>query len=59
MNKDKYRLGYGKGYYDKYLKNKNILKIAVVNSEFLVDDKYQDEWDVCFDIIVTEKEIIR
>lgn len=58
MNYKKYRLGYGKGYYDKFLKNKNILKIAVVNSEFVIDEEYQDEWDVCFDIIVTEKEVI-
>ena len=58
MNNKKYRLGYGKGYYDKFLKHKNILKIAVVNSEFVIDVDYQDEWDVCFDIIVTEKEVI-
>ena len=58
MNYKKYRLGYGKGYYDKFLKNKDILKIAVVNSEFVIDVDYQDEWDVCFDIIVTEKEVI-
>ncbi len=58
MNHKKYRLGYGKGYYDRFLKNKNILKIAVVNSEFVIDEEYQDEWDVCFDFIVTEKEVI-
>ena len=59
MNKDMYRLGYGKGYYDKFLKNKNILKIAVVNSDFVIEEKYQDDWDIRFDIIVTEKEIIK
>ena len=59
MNYKKYRLGYGKGYYDKFLQNKNILKIAVVNSKYLVDIDYQDEWDISFDIIVTEKEIIK
>ena len=58
MNHKKYRLGYGKGYYDRFLKNKKILKIAVVNSEFVIDEEYQDEWDVCFDFIVTEKEVI-
>ena len=58
MNHKKYRLGYGKGYYDRFLKNKNILKIAVVSSEFVIDEEYQDEWDVCFDFIVTEKEVI-
>lgn len=58
MNHKKYRLGYGKGYYDRFLKNKNILKIAVVSSKFVIDEEYQDEWDVCFDFIVTEKEVI-
>jgi len=59
MNFKKYRLGYGKGYYDKFLKNKNIVKIAIVNSKYLIDIDYQDEWDVCFDYIVTEKEVIK
>lgn len=59
MNKQFYRLGYGKGYYDRFLKNKNVLKIAVVYDEFLIEDSYQDEWDVCFDYIVTNKEILK
>lgn len=59
MNYDMYRLGYGKGYYDRFLKNKDIIKIAVVYDQFLIEDKFQDEWDVCFDYIVTETKIIK
>ena len=59
MNRQFFRLGYGKGYYDRFLKYKNVLKIAVVYNDFLIDEQYQDEWDVCFDYIVTEKEIIK
>lgn len=59
MNKQFYRLGYGKGYYDRFLKNKNVLKIAVVYHEFLIDDQYQDEWDVQFDYIVTDLKVIK
>ena len=59
MNRHFFRLGYGKGYYDRFLKYKNVLKIAVVYNDFLIDEQYQDEWDVCFDYIVTEKEIIK
>lgn len=58
MNKKFYRLGYGKGYYDRFLRNKNILKIAVVYHEFVLDDEYQDEWDVQFDYVVTDLGII-
>ena len=58
MNNQFYRLGYGKGYYDRFLKNKNVLKIAVVYHEFLIDDQYQDEWDVQFDYIVTDLKVI-
>ncbi len=58
MNNQFYRLGYGKGYYDRFLKNKNVLKIAVVYHEFLIDNQYQDEWDVQFDYIVTDLKVI-
>ena len=58
MNVRGYRLGYGKGYYDRYLQDKDCLKIAVVYDQFVFDEEYQDQWDVCFDYIVTDKRII-
>ena len=58
MNHSMYRLGYGKGYYDKFLKKLKVIKIAVVYDQFFIDEEYQDKWDVRFDYIVTEKEII-
>ena len=38
--------------------NTNFIIKTDPNSEFVIDEEYQDEWDVCFDIIVTEKEVI-
>lgn len=59
MNRKMYRLGYGKGYYDRFLKDKNVLKIGLVYDIFIIEEDFQDEWDICFDYIITEKEIIK
>ena len=55
-----YRLGYGKGYYDRYLHDLNIeiLKIGLCYSMTLADDIMKDDNDVPVDIIVTDDGII-
>lgn len=57
FNEMGYRIGYGKGYYDRYLSNWNCLKVGLAYSWMLEDFK-EDEYDVRLDYIVTEKEII-
>ncbi len=52
------RLGYGKGYYDSFLNNKNCLKIGVAFSCQKTSDIIVKETDVSMDFIVTETEII-
>lgn len=52
------RLGYGKGYYDRFLENKKCLKIGVAFSCQKTNDILVKESDVSMDIIVTETEII-
>lgn len=54
-----FRLGAGKGYYDRFLENKNVLKIVAAYDTCLIDDCFQDEWDVRCDYVVTEKRIIK
>lgn len=58
----KYRLGYGKGYYDKFLSkylkiNKNILTAGVAFSFQKYDKLPTSDYDVKLDYILTEKGI--
>lgn len=54
-----YRIGFGKGYYDRYLANKkNIIKIGVVYHDFLFESVPAQSHDVKMDYIVTEQTII-
>ena len=53
------RAGYGKGYYDRYLKNHKNLKTAAICFSFQVYEEIEhNDHDIKPDVIVTEKEII-
>lgn len=58
-DKNKNRLGYGKGYYDKFLATHPCLKIGLCYDFQVVDEILANEWDVPLDIIVTNSEIIK
>ena len=49
------RIGYGKGYYDKYLRKNNGYKIGVCFTKQIVENVPVDENDVKMDLIVNEK----
>lgn len=51
-----FRLGYGKGYYDRFLKGKDILKVGLGYS-FQLDEFTEDKWDEPLDSFVTERGI--
>lgn len=51
------RMGYGKGYYDRFLKDMKALKIGVCHSFQLVDEIPSEPHDIKMDMIVTEREI--
>ena len=53
-----YRLGYGKGYYDRHMSSKNVLKIGICYTDFLSEAIPRGRFDLSVDIIVTEKGII-
>ena len=50
------RLGFGKGYYDRYLLNKDIYKIGICYSEQLVDSLPIENHDIKMNLVITEKE---
>lgn len=54
------RIGFGKGFYDRFLKNhKRALKIGLAFEEQIVDNIPIEEHDMPVDIILTEKRTIR
>lgn len=60
-DKSGYRIGWGKGYYDRFLPrlNETCKKVVLVYSSLLYNTVYPDKNDVKADIIVTDKEIFR
>lgn len=52
-----YRLGYGKGYYDKFMHTFNGCTIGVVYSEFILPSLPKGRFDKHCDVMLTEKGI--
>lgn len=50
-----FRLGYGKGFYDRYLSAFGGSKIGVVYSDYIMDTVPRGRFDVTVDILLTEK----
>lgn len=50
-----YRLGYGKGYYDRYLAAFNGAKVGLVYDDFIVPHVPRGRYDLAVDVLVTEK----
>ena len=53
-----FRLGYGKGYYDRFLKNFKGIKIGICFDEFITDKIPRFDTDIAVDIIVSDNEKI-
>lgn len=52
------RLGFGKGYYDRFLQNKDCLKIGVAFSCQKTENILIKETDVKMDFVITENEVV-
>ena len=52
------RLGYGGGYYDRYLKNSTAKRVAFGYQFQVVSSVPSEAWDEKMDVIVTDEEII-
>ena len=50
-----YRVGYGKGYYDKYFSaHPNITKVGICRNRFFVPEIAHDSFDLPVDLVITE-----
>lgn len=52
------RLGYGGGYYDRFLKNYHGIKIGLCYDELLIDKIPTEKTDIPVDIIITNKKVL-
>lgn len=61
VDKNGHRLGYGAGFYDRFIPglNENCFKIVPVPEELFVDSLPFDHWDIPVNMVVTEKNIYR
>ncbi len=53
------RLGFGMGYYDKYLNSHNIYKIGICFDEQIVDFVPVESHDIKMDMIITKKRVYK
>ena len=54
-DKDNFRVGYGGGYYDGYLKGYSGLKVGVAYSFQFTKESFVEAHDIACDVIVTER----
>ena len=54
-----YRLGYGKGYYDRYLENRSISTAGLIYSDFVSQKLPRGRYDLPVQFLVTEKGVLR
>ncbi len=52
------RLGYGKGYYDRFLPSKNLTTLGVTYSDFVVKRLPRGRYDFSVDMILTEETLL-
>lgn len=53
VDKNNYRLGYGGGFYDRFLVGVNVTKIVCIPKEFLFKTVFPEEHDIKIDKIIT------
>lgn len=57
VDKNRYRLGYGGGYYDRFLRNINCKTCVCIPEELFIETIFPEEHDIKIDIIITDKKV--
>ena len=55
FDRDGYRLGYGKGYYDRFLTDPSVVKVGFSYDELFVEKLPRGRFDIACDLIITPK----
>lgn len=58
FDRNGYRVGYGKGYYDRFLENYSFISIGLCYNSFVQDEIDYDRYDKSVDYIATETRVI-
>lgn len=59
VDKYKNRLGFGRGYYDRFLENLKVCKIVLIREQIMIKKVPTDKNDIPVDIIITENMVIK
>lgn len=57
-DKNGYRLGYGKGYYDRFLENYSFISVGLCYNELIIDALPIGEYDVPVNYIITQNGLL-
>lgn len=57
FNSSLHRIGYGKGYYDKYFAKHPCFKAGLAYDFQKINEDFQDKTDIALDVIITEKKV--
>ena len=50
----KYRIGYGKGFYDRFFNENNVYKIGLCYKECLINEVFNDKYDIKVDEVIND-----
>lgn len=53
------RLGYGKGFYDRFLSQVNAFKAGLIFEDFIFEEIPAEEYDVKMNVLITEKGVFK
>ena len=59
FNDELYRVGYGGGYYDRFLKDNPAYKLGIAYSFQYLNQSFQKEYDIALDNVLTERGLFK
>ena len=57
FNQSKYRLGFGAGFYDRYLTDYQNLSIGICYEFQIISEKFEENYDIPMNLLITENRV--